>query len=317
LDDCDGIVEGNHTLTSESGDSKLPDSSGCKGDTSSSGKLQKNDSGIDVEKSPSTSMRDGLSDRDSVSECCVDSTGFSLSHSESVKSEDSPNSRPDDDADVGASFVENDVDSSDASPNQCGDSNRPDSSAATAVETKMDTTEEVSSSGVNDDEASRSPVVDDEADYGLDHGLDHEVEDEDDEEVVSGMASAKAKRKRRHDHALLSSTDDEDTTDDDDDEENCMEADRKSTDEEEKKEEETRPWPKHKWRALFDLRDREVGHTNCTPPSFFREKVQGSLQMVQRLKLQYKMEYHDGCVNALHFNRIGKYLFMFYEQILL
>ncbi|KAK3107426.1 hypothetical protein FSP39_014342 [Pinctada imbricata] len=30
--------------------------------------------------------------------------------------------------------------------------------------------------------------------------------------------------------------------------------------------------------------------------------------MVQRFNLQYKMEYHEGCVNALHFNRIGTLL---------
>ena len=44
-----------------------------------------------------------------------------------------------------------------------------------------------------------------------------------------------------------------------------------------------------------------------TPPAVFREKVHGSVQMVQRFKLQYKMEYHEGCVNALHFNRIGRF----------
>jgi hypothetical protein len=64
--------------------------------------------------------------------------------------------------------------------------------------------------------------------------------------------------------------------------------------------------PKHKWRALFDLRQREFGYSNLDDAGYFRKQVQGSLQMVQRFKLQYKMEKHEGCVNALHFNKIGK-----------
>ncbi|XP_033757845.1 DDB1- and CUL4-associated factor 8-like [Pecten maximus] len=66
--------------------------------------------------------------------------------------------------------------------------------------------------------------------------------------------------------------------------------------------------PKQIWRALYDCRDREYGFNSRVPPASFREKVQGSLQMVQRFDLQYKMEYHEGCVNALHFNRIGTLL---------
>ncbi|XP_056011006.1 DDB1- and CUL4-associated factor 8-like isoform X2 [Ostrea edulis] len=82
--------------------------------------------------------------------------------------------------------------------------------------------------------------------------------------------------------------------------------DQKSNSEEE--EEEDKATPKHTWFALKDLSSRQMGFSNKTPPSVFREKVQSSLQMVQRLKLQYKMEYHDGCVNALSFNRIGTLL---------
>ncbi|KAL3885744.1 hypothetical protein ACJMK2_025787 [Sinanodonta woodiana] len=66
--------------------------------------------------------------------------------------------------------------------------------------------------------------------------------------------------------------------------------------------------PKHNWKALPHVREREYGYRNNTPPGYFRQKIQGSLRMVQRLKLQYKMEYHEGCVNALNFNRIGTLL---------
>jgi hypothetical protein len=81
---------------------------------------------------------------------------------------------------------------------------------------------------------------------------------------------------------------------------------KSNSEEEEEEEDDDRARPKHTWFALKDLSRRQMGFSNKTPPSVFREKVQSSLQMVQRLKLQYKMEYHDGCVNALSFNRIGR-----------
>lgn len=59
------------------------------------------------------------------------------------------------------------------------------------------------------------------------------------------------------------------------------------------------------FKAIKDLRNREYGYSNRNPPSYFREKVQGSANLVKRFKLECKLEYHDGCVNALHFNRIG------------
>ena len=66
--------------------------------------------------------------------------------------------------------------------------------------------------------------------------------------------------------------------------------------------------PKHLFNAISDLRGREIGLSNHRPPSLFREQVQGSLQMVQRLQLKHRLRYHEGCVNALHFNRIGMLL---------
>ena len=275
----------NHDLTTNGVDPKLPDSSSSEGDLSNVRKLQKNDSGIDVEKSPSASTRDGLSSDadcgDSVSECFADSTGFSLSHSESVKSEDS-HSRPDDD--VEASFSDNNLDSTDVSPNETS------TAADFHVQDSMNMETDGVSSSVNG------------AEGGTQHVDDDEDDDNDDDAVAD---SASAKRKRRHE-ALLSSSD----TDSDDEEEGAAMETGDKSEEEEPDVRSEKPWPKHKWRAITDLRNREIGLTNCTPPSFFREKVQGSLQMVQRLKLQYKMEYHDGCVNALHFNRIGKCLML-------
>lgn len=66
--------------------------------------------------------------------------------------------------------------------------------------------------------------------------------------------------------------------------------------------------PKQKWKALFDIRNREFGNSIRKDPGYFRKQVQGSLQMVKRFELQFKMDQHEGCVNALHFNRIGRFL---------
>lgn len=38
----------------------------------------------------------------------------------------------------------------------------------------------------------------------------------------------------------------------------------------------------------------------------FQHRYYGSLHAVQRLELMYKLEYHRGCVNSLHFNRSGE-----------
>ncbi|KAH3715481.1 hypothetical protein DPMN_058192 [Dreissena polymorpha] len=66
--------------------------------------------------------------------------------------------------------------------------------------------------------------------------------------------------------------------------------------------------PRHKWKALFDIRKRELGCSPLIDTGCFARKVQGSLQMVQRFELQYKMELHEGCVNALSFNKSGTLL---------
>ncbi len=50
--------------------------------------------------------------------------------------------------------------------------------------------------------------------------------------------------------------------------------------------------------------------SNTVPLSYmFSRRTGRSLTLVQRLKLEHKMEYHDGCVNALHFNKSGQLFF--------
>lgn len=66
--------------------------------------------------------------------------------------------------------------------------------------------------------------------------------------------------------------------------------------------------PKPNWFALSELNKREYGMCKINNKINFNERVQGSLEMVRRLKMFDQMKYHEGCVNALSFNRIGTLL---------
>ncbi|CAL1531774.1 unnamed protein product [Lymnaea stagnalis] len=120
------------------------------------------------------------------------------------------------------------------------------------------------------------------------------------------------KRKRKFLNRLRLSSDESDSSDEDEDNED---NDNKNTDDDEDKDvtEEVRialettlgkKAPTPNWFAVPELRRREYGY----PSSCFVEKLQGSLQMVKRLVRVDKMIAHEGCVNALSFNRIGTLL---------
>lgn len=61
--------------------------------------------------------------------------------------------------------------------------------------------------------------------------------------------------------------------------------------------------PKHNWFIIPQLLKREVGNNRL-----FQQKYYSSLHAVERLELMYKMEEHQGCVNALNFNQKGDLL---------
>lgn len=65
------------------------------------------------------------------------------------------------------------------------------------------------------------------------------------------------------------------------------------------------PKPTHRWSAPKSFIFRQFGESSKYAPDLFRYKCYGSLHMVQRLELMYKMKKHDGCVNTLHFNPSG------------
>lgn len=73
--------------------------------------------------------------------------------------------------------------------------------------------------------------------------------------------------------------------------------------------------PKCTWFALKELFYREHGlsgngrrSVTGRDPQMFKMRLCGSLNVVQRLELMYKLERHDGCVNSLNFSPDGKLL---------
>ncbi|GLH01088.1 Protein will die slowly [Gryllus bimaculatus] len=70
-----------------------------------------------------------------------------------------------------------------------------------------------------------------------------------------------------------------------------------------------KPKPKHKWFVMQEVVNRQRGvTTRHQGPQLFQQRCYGSLHVVQRLELMYKLEAFHGCVNALHFNSSGTLL---------
>lgn len=141
---------------------------------------------------------------------------------------------------------------------------------------------------------------------------------EDDDEVI--LVRTKRTKRRQRSNRVDSSTDDDssDETGDagisrnqiDSDSDSEFEVDSKKSNDSESGEEEVYENTNlnESFKAIKELRKREYGYCKQHPMVYFREKVQASANMVKRFKLQSKLDYHEGCVNALHFNRIGTLL---------
>uniref|UniRef100_A0A0L8G630 Uncharacterized protein n=1 Tax=Octopus bimaculoides TaxID=37653 RepID=A0A0L8G630_OCTBM len=260
--------------------------------------LKKDDSGVDFEKSPaSTSAQEGpiLSDcSESVSESLTDSAACSYTNSVGdIKCDGKSKTSVSD---------EEDLPSLDVQDSELND--KEDSCKLPCNAEKMDldsvNTEDINSESVEKEKLKpnlHSPVNSDdggkaEMDY---EDLDDNVEDDDDKNEETGSKKLSSSSSSSSSSSEEDEEEDVDDEEDEDEDESDMDYDSDKI-------------PKHSWKAIYDLRSREFGHSTKTPPSIFREKVNSSLQMVQRLTLQYKMEYHNGCVNALNFNRIGEYL---------
>ncbi|XP_046140890.1 DDB1- and CUL4-associated factor 8-like [Osmia bicornis bicornis] len=61
--------------------------------------------------------------------------------------------------------------------------------------------------------------------------------------------------------------------------------------------------PKPNWFVVPEIIHREMGNN-----PLFQRRYYGSLHVVERLELAYKLEEHQGCVNALNFNQRGNLL---------
>lgn len=111
------------------------------------------------------------------------------------------------------------------------------------------------------------------------------------------------------------SEDEHSEDDDEEDEEGDGHARRKrrsSSSEDELMDFESDSPAKDPWRPMLELRQREMGSSNhISMPYMFRTRTGASIHLVQRLEMYAKMEGHDGCVNALHFNRSGVFLVFF------
>ncbi|KAL8625325.1 hypothetical protein ACOMHN_044468 [Nucella lapillus] len=312
------------TSSSQDQEGQPPNSSSSSEGGSGEGrKLQKKDSGIEVEKSPSASTKDGgLSDcGDSVSECFMDSTAFSLSQSESVKSEDSPGQAEEEVEGVPPS--DNPLHSTDASLSETSAA----AAAAAAVNFQENVTMETTAHGVGGSDACASgtdagaQVDGEEEEEEVEEEEDEDDDDDDDDDDVASITDSEDEymailqsvtephRKRRHGQLSNSNSYSEYDSDDDVRPHGEGDASMETGEKSEEAGKKAAPPSKHKWRAVRDLRRREIGASNrFMLPTVFRQSVQGSLQMVERLCLEHKMEHHRGCVNALHFNQQGTML---------
>lgn len=66
-----------------------------------------------------------------------------------------------------------------------------------------------------------------------------------------------------------------------------------------------KPKPNHKWFLCPEVAKRQYGISNNFSNDLFRMRANGSLHMVERLELMYKLKRHEGCVNTIHFNSSG------------
>lgn len=259
--------------------------------------MKKDDSGVDFEKSPasmsaqeSTILSDGS---ESISESLTDSAACSCTNSVSdtkLEEKSKANISDDDDDDDQDDFPSLDVqdsklDSKEGSSNRQRTAEKMDLDAQGVDDSNSDTQAESSEKR----KPRRTLALIDSSNSDSDIEDNKDDDDDDDDDVDEDLYA---------------------DDDDDDDDDNDVDSKRLSSDSEEETEMDydSSKMPKHTWKAISDLSSREYGHSTKTPASIFREKVTSSLQMVQRFCLQYKMEYHDGCVNALNFNRIGTLL---------
>ncbi|XP_077985524.1 DDB1- and CUL4-associated factor 8-like [Glandiceps talaboti] len=116
----------------------------------------------------------------------------------------------------------------------------------------------------------------------------------------------KKSAKKRRDSDL----DSDDDTDNDDDKQSDTHSDTRSgpqseSESEEENEADLKPIPRG-WNPLSYIQGRELGHGKNIYS--YNWRAGASVGFVERLKRQHTLDYHQGCVNTLHFNQNGNLL---------
>uniref|UniRef100_A0A4D5RA88 DDB1-and CUL4-associated factor 8 n=1 Tax=Scolopendra viridis TaxID=118503 RepID=A0A4D5RA88_SCOVI len=132
---------------------------------------------------------------------------------------------------------------------------------------------------------------------GTEEKLKEMIESEMDKQFIHGYITKRLKR----------SEDSSNDTEEKDDGHNELKesTEKKGTKLTDEKNKNKRIKPPHKWFLCPEVVHRQYGTANRFQNDLFRLRAGGSLHMVERLELMYKMERHDGCVNSLHFNCSG------------
>ncbi|XP_043915183.1 DDB1- and CUL4-associated factor 8 [Protopterus annectens] len=151
----------------------------------------------------------------------------------------------------------------------------------------------------DEEEEEDSDSMDDTGRYSINddnnnHDRSNSDDDDDDEnkmEEEEGGDDESLRRRRRRHPAKRSST----------------ERDKDSSDEERALEDwvtsGVQDLPRPSWYSILALRERQLGRG-----LHFIYDACGSRSFVQRFKMQYSLEKHNGCVNTLHFNQHGTWL---------
>ena len=132
--------------------------------------------------------------------------------------------------------------------------------------------------------------------------------DDDDDDTLAGVTV-------RNEIVMLMDTDDDDSQQpldsdaDDDDDDDALTDDKSANSsggEDDVMQVDLTP-PTDGWCAVREIRRREIGYAAQRVPTskLFVQRTGGSIQLARRLKLQHKLEHHEGCVNCLHFNESG------------
>lgn len=147
---------------------------------------------------------------------------------------------------------------------------------------------------------------------GNDPDADNDPQDADDaassdvDEQVDHVMRIRRRFRRLQEDMWSSSEDDSDDEISIDNDDASSENDDSAT-EAAAPEEPTKTLPPDPWHQVVNIRQRELGYGSRANWSHkFRTECGRSLSFVRRLERSMTLDHHQGCVNALHFNKSGE-----------